>query len=110
MSVLLTCFTDSVKSFFTLATLDYRDREVSLIFPPCQSIACAEISIVDDSVMELLEETFIVSLHIENADPGVRISHQPSTVIISDNDGLYTSIYVISYYLSLSLSNMQLSW
>ena len=40
--------------------------------------------------MEQLEETFIMSLHIENADPGVRISHQPSTVIISDNDGLYT--------------------
>ena len=42
--------------------------------------------------MELLEETFIVSLHSENTDPGFRIFHQPSTVIIRDNDGLQASI------------------
>ena len=48
---------------------------------------CANIRILDDSIMESLVEDFIVSLEPFRTDIRVRLSPQPSTVEIIDDDG-----------------------
>ena len=64
---------------------------MTLQFNPCDEEACGNVTIVNDSIMEeQVEEEFIVSLEGSNTDSRVRVSAQPSTVRITDDDGLFT--------------------
>ena len=49
--------------------------------------ACGTISIRDDSIMEMAEEEFIVSLQSTNADTRFIVCTGTSTVKITDDDG-----------------------
>ena len=50
-------------------------------------MSCLNISIRNDAVMEELVEEFTISLESVNTDTRVRVSAQPSTVRITDDDG-----------------------
>ena len=51
-------------------------------------MSCLNIRITNDAVMEELVEEFTISLESANTDTRVRVSAQPSTVRITDDDGL----------------------
>ena len=71
----------------TADSLDYGSG-ATISFARCEERACGSIMIVDDNVMEPLVEGFSVSLERDNTDSRVRVSAQPSTVRITDNDGM----------------------
>ena len=55
---------------------------------PCGEVACGNIAITDDNILETAVETFRVSLADTNTDTRLRVvSDVFSTVNIRDNDG-----------------------
>ena len=72
--------------FLTTGPSDY-GSSITLYFARCANVACTTISIRDDSIMEKVEEEFIVSLQRANTDTRVRASARTSTVQITDDDG-----------------------
>ena len=59
----------------------------TISFPGCEERACGSIQIKGDNVMELLVEEFSVSLESSTTDSRIRVSAQPSTIRITDDDG-----------------------
>ena len=60
---------------------------ITLSFAPCARETCGTLTINDDNAMEQQEE-FTVSLQSAIAETRVRISAMPSTVVITDDDGM----------------------
>ena len=60
---------------------------ITLSFAPCARETCGTLTINDDNAMEEQEE-FTVSLQSAIAETRVRISAMPSTVVITDDDGM----------------------
>ena len=67
---------------------DFSTAKPTLTFRSCDEMSCLNISITNDAVMEELVEEFKISLESANTDTRVRVSAQPSTVRITDDDGL----------------------
>ena len=85
----MTCTTKtfSVSDSPAVVDSDYESQPIVLQFESCVEEVCANIRILDDSIMESLVEDFIVSLEPFRTDIRVRLSPQPSTVEIIDDDG-----------------------
>ena len=58
-----------------------------LRFGSCTKEVCRSIRIINDVIMELLVEEFLVSLETFVTDSRVSVSAEPSTVRIIDDDG-----------------------
>ena len=67
---------------------DFSSSGQLLTFVACAERACGNISITNDEIMEDLLEEFTISLESANTDSRVKVSAQPSTVRIIDDDGL----------------------
>lgn len=70
-------------------------------FAPRQKIACVNITIVDDTMMESVNEYFTVSLERYNNDSQLLIvSNQPSSCTIRDNDStlVNSNVRVVYYF------------
>ena len=67
---------------------DFSSSRQLLMFGVCAERACGNVSIMNDEIMEDLLEEFTISLESSNTDTRVRVSAQPSTVRITDDDGL----------------------
>ena len=67
---------------------DFSSSRQLLRFGVCAERACGNISITNDEIMEDLLEEFTISLESANTDSRVRVSAQPSTARITDDDGM----------------------
>ena len=83
---------------------DYVPDSVELTFDAVQDIAqqCGNISIVDDTILEL-NETFFVLLNLTTQD--VEFNRTVSSVLIIDNDSKYPEI---SSYIRGHLNHLHL--
>ena len=61
---------------------------ITLTFAPCARETCGTLTINDDNAMEEQREEFTVFLQSAIAETRVTISTMPSTVVISDDDGM----------------------
>ena len=77
-----------ILQFNVEAGSDFISSRQLLRFVTCAATACGNISITNDEIMEDLLEEFTISLESSNTDTRVRVSAQPSTVRITDDDGL----------------------
>ena len=73
---------------FAVAGQDYNSVSTSLYFPSCAPEACTTVTIIDDTVMEPLTETFSVSLDNSGVDTRITVGTAPSDIEIQDDDGL----------------------
>ena len=74
---------------FAVAGNDYQGVSTTLRLQRCVTRTCITVSVVNDVRMEAVRETFTLVLENTNQDSRIRVSTQPSTVYITDNDGLY---------------------
>ena len=59
-----------------------------LSFGACESISCVNLTIVNDVKVEPLTEIFMVSLSAISDDSRIRVRTLPSTIVITDDDGI----------------------
>lgn len=75
------------------ASSDYIPLNTFLRFSSTVSKQCTPISIIDDSQIEQLEESFILTLErADNTPDGVLLTCDEATVIIIDNDGNHSKM------------------
>ena len=68
---------------------DYGRRSATLRFGACQERSCRTVTIYNDVKVELLIETFSVSLSTSSEDDRIRVNTHPSTVEIMDDDSMH---------------------
>ena len=84
--VLSMCQSFKILAFFALVSpSDYEALSEVLTFAPCDTQHCVNVSITDDLVNELEEETF--SLTLNKISSFVILSTTAGEVLITDDDG-----------------------
>ncbi|CAI8026680.1 FRAS1-related extracellular matrix protein 2 [Geodia barretti] len=90
----------------TAGPSDY-GSSATMYFARCTNVACATISIRDDSFMEKAEEEFIVSLQSANTDTRLRVSARTSTVQTTDDDDIAIWLQYSAYTVEESSGRVQ---
>ena len=80
------CFRDNDINV-TVYQNDYGHSPAYLRFSACQSMACADISILNDNITEYDESFGIVLERTPNLDSRISLSPESAVVTIMDDDG-----------------------
>ena len=77
-----------MKHFFQIPSSEFVQTQVILTFQPCQTVACSNVTVVDDEIAEG-NETFSVMLErSDTLDSRIKLSTSAANLtILSDNDG-----------------------
>ena len=80
---------NAVWCIFPASGHDYESISTTVRAMPCQPVICAEVTIIDDYMVELLEKTFTVRLErTPGLDYRISLEDTPATITITDDDGM----------------------
>ena len=99
---------NAVWYIFPVSGHEYESISTTVRAMPCQPVICAELTIIDDDTVELLEKTFTVQLErTAGLDYRISLEDTPATMTITDDDGMgahyklcpttFPVLYCISY-------------
>ena len=83
---------------FAVAPMDYGAVSTLIIFDPCETRQCMDITIINDGIPENTESFFVTLVRTSDLDPRITLDPVAGETMITDNDGtvLHNSIPIPS--------------